>query len=508
MSIKIVIFSIFSVILLWTASAYSGENKSDNGDIERIYQAGLIYYNEGRFDKAIEEWEKVYKESKDYQGIVRQLAEAYKYAGIESYGQNKQGEAIGFWEKALVLDPNNKEIKEYIGRARGEEKALAAISGDKGNLVISEEPFPFQPGEVRTLAIPVEGESNEKNPAAELKSLADSVRNLSARIDQLQNERDATVDKSSPKIAELSGFVAADAFSEPDNEQLSFELNQVEIDLLREYSDWAKLRADLDYIADDSGDYGVDVEQAYVMLRLGHAPEWWFTFGKFNAPIGLERPDAPDMVTISHSLVYQYGRPVNIFGLMVASTFSPGVHWLAYIVNGWDRDFDTNDKKTLGAALHFDLDENARIGISLISGNEQDTAGSSRRTVLDMDLSIDPLPLWKCEAEFNHGIETDVISDGGDAGWNGLYVLNNFKFSEQLSMAMRFDYLDDKEGILTGFRQELKSLAAAPACTILDDIIAMLELKYDFSDHAVFNDDDGSMNDSRFTAGFRITGMF
>ena len=42
------------------------------------------------------------------------------------------------------------------------------------------------------------------------------------------------------------------------------------------------------------------------------------TFGKFNAPIGFELLDAPDMYQYSHSLVFSRGLPTNLTGAMLA----------------------------------------------------------------------------------------------------------------------------------------------------------------------------------------------
>lgn len=488
-----------------TVSVSAGDDKVQPVDIEQVYQAGVNHYDAGRFDKAIEEWESVFRISKDYKDIAQRLMAAYKYAGMELYGGNRQAEAIDIWEKALKLDPNNNEIKDYINRARGEEKALAVISGTKSDSTMQ---IPLQTGKVETLVIPVKQDTDGQVRSSELKALADSVNSLSNQVEKLRTARDSTKADYGLRSGRLSGYIAADAYNEPDNERWSFELNQVEVDLTKNFSDRALLRADLDYIPDDSGAYRADIEQAHVSARYGNSPEWWLTFGKFNAPVGSESPDASGLSTISHSLIYEYGRPVNVTGLMISSKLSPGFRWLAYVVNGWDRNFDVDNDKTFGAAMRFGLGGDSECGISMISGNEQDTISSSRRTVLDLDLSVNPLSSWGIKAEFNRGIETEAAPDSTDAEWIGLYVLSNLKIDDHYALAFRFDYLNDNEGVRTGYNQELKSIAAVPAFTIMDGVTAMVELKYDFSNRGVFSDADGSMNDSRFSAGFRITGLF
>ncbi len=61
----------------------------------------------------------------------------------------------------------------------------------------------------------------------------------------------------------------------------------------------------------DGDDWAEDLEQGYVAWRPGFASRWLLTFGKLNAPMGFELPDAPDMYQFSHALVFDLDLPLT-----------------------------------------------------------------------------------------------------------------------------------------------------------------------------------------------------
>ena len=56
------------------------------------------------------------------------LVNAYKYVGVELYGQNKLKEAVSVWKKAAQLQPNNDEIADYIRRTENEISKMQELS--------------------------------------------------------------------------------------------------------------------------------------------------------------------------------------------------------------------------------------------------------------------------------------------------------------------------------------------------------------------------------------------
>ena len=130
--------------------------------IEKHYFRGIDYYAEGKFKKAIEEWDEVlridpeHKGAKEYIDKARdkiasansrrekeklttrrpeeEKIEVYYKQGINYYLAGKFKEAISQWEEVLKMEPAHKGAREYMAKA-------------KERLKISEEEIGYSPYE-------------------------------------------------------------------------------------------------------------------------------------------------------------------------------------------------------------------------------------------------------------------------------------------------------------------------------------------------------------------------
>jgi len=311
-----------------------------------------------------------------------------------------------------------------------------------------------------------------------------------------------------PEGFSLSGFVDASNYSDMNARESSFGLDQVEVDIVKDFNGQASLRADVEYVSDGFGNFDLDLEQGFLSYTLGSNQPWTFTFGKFNAPIGFELLDAPDMYQYSHAIVFDNGLPTNLTGLMVATEFPAVVDWCVYLVNGWDVNSDNNKEKTFGTRVGFTPMENLNFGISAISGPEQDDNVSNRRTVVDLDLTFNPLPIWTLGGEVNFGSETKVLADGSDGTWSGFLLMSNVGLGDRWGITTRFDYFHDKDGLRTGTVQEWKAFCVSPSVSIIDGLGGLVEMRYDFSDQKVWTDSNGDPNDNLFTTAVEFTYSF
>jgi hypothetical protein len=105
-----------------------------------------------------------------------------------------------------------------------------------------------------------------------------------------------------------------------------FLVDQVEIDLSKEFGENIRVRADID-ASDLTGSVrrGGDVfeiEQAYVTWNLGagNGAEW--LVGKFNLPIGLEGVDRNENVFVTYTPGFQYLLPTNVIGTKIYWAFN------------------------------------------------------------------------------------------------------------------------------------------------------------------------------------------
>jgi tetratricopeptide (TPR) repeat protein len=476
------------------------------------YAAGKKLFDEGWLAEAIDKWERVARYMPAYQSVQDQLVTAYKYLGIELYGANKLQEAVEVWSKAMALAPGNEEIADYFKRAESELRRIEVAEDDQvadsGKVVTKNRPKP---------KVPDTGSYDSNRQGIDLTSKAlaamnDSLTAMQARLAKLEaeiggDEEGDVYTKSGADIT-LSGFVAAAAVVDHNSGETSFALDQVELDVEAHLDRRSFARVDLEYITDANGDLQADVEQGYAAYRFGSDLNWQVAFGKFNVPIGFEKIDPPEAYKYTSSLVFQYGRPVNMTGLLLTARLSDQLNWQVYIGNGWDLSTDINKDKTIGSRLGFAPTEQFKGGLSMITGAEQADNNSSRRTVWDLDLTFVPDKHLIVGGDITYGVETKALPDGSEGEWLGLMAMVSYLSDEGIGITGRLDYFDDSDGLRTSHVQRLKSMLVAPFIDLTDRLNAMFELRYDFSDENVFVDSDGAPEDFRIVSSVQLLYSF
>jgi tetratricopeptide (TPR) repeat protein len=105
-----------------TSSQDTKRPLSDNvrNEVEDLYRDGQVAFDKGMFEDAIESWERIELLDPDYSSVRQYLVEAYKYLGVEHYGNNELEQALALWRRATELMPGNQEILSYIRRTEAE----------------------------------------------------------------------------------------------------------------------------------------------------------------------------------------------------------------------------------------------------------------------------------------------------------------------------------------------------------------------------------------------------
>ncbi len=310
-------------------------------------------------------------------------------------------------------------------------------------------------------------------------------------------------------LVEISGFVDASYTYNNLDDLNTFGLDQVEIDLSRNLGDIGMLRADLEWVSDGEGGFTLDAEQGYVTLDLGlglgegNYPT--LTFGKFNAPIGFELLDAPDMYQYSHSLVFNNGLPTNLTGAMLSMDLGGGIDVVVHLTNGWDQNVDTNTNKMIGGRLGYSHDNMGGIGFSAMRGDHEDPilnpggevmviisnpnvydVIASNLTVYDIDLTLTPIPRLIIGGEYNNGKKELVVSDTV-LNWNGYMVMAHYRLTDLMGLTGRYDYFNTyssatlRSGRAKIFSTTRQALTIAPTFALTDGLGFLMELRRDFS---------------------------
>lgn len=292
----------------------------------------------------------------------------------------------------------------------------------------------------------------------------------------------------------ISGFVDTAYYNEPDSETSSFSLDQIEVDIEKTVEDVGGLRLDLQYLpGNETGDDYM--EQGYIWLDLGGIT---LTAGKFNAPIGFELLDPNDMYQYSHAMVFDYGLPTNLIGLMVSGDVGM-IDYAVYAVNGWDNNGDDNTDKTFGLRIGLTPMEGFNVGVSYITGAEG-AEEPATLTVIDVDLTITMIENLTIGGEYNMGTAEggSLANPGDDATWIAFLVMVNYAFTDKMAITLRYDAFIDEEGAVFGAGEEetRNAITVSPSYAIGDGFGVLAEYRLTTSDLEVYSDSDGNAKDS------------
>ena len=323
-------------------------------------------------------------------------------------------------------------------------------------------------------------------------------------------------------LVEVSGFVDASYTYSNIDDANTFGLDQVEIDLSKNLGGIGTLRADLEWVSDGEGGFTLDAEQGFVTLDLGlgrgegNYPT--LTFGKFNAPIGFELLDAPDMYQFSHALVFDNGLPTNLTGAMLSMDLGGGIDAVVHLSNGWDQNVDTNTDKMIGGRLGYSHEEMGGIGFSAMRGNEKGFVGNL--TVYDIDLTLTPNPRLIIGGEYNNG-RTDLEEINAENSWNGYMVMMHYSLTDVMGLTGRYDRFTREVSGVYGRRSGAQdhppgnlevtqqALTIAPTFALTDGLGFLMELRRDFSDDEIFGDPEtGALEKSMVNFAFEMTYSF
>jgi tetratricopeptide (TPR) repeat protein len=78
---------------------------------EAMFDSATAHYNKGDYDKAVEKYEQILNSGVHSSSVYYNLGNSY-------YKLNKIAPSIYYYEKALLLDPNDSEIKNNLAFAR------------------------------------------------------------------------------------------------------------------------------------------------------------------------------------------------------------------------------------------------------------------------------------------------------------------------------------------------------------------------------------------------------
>lgn len=298
----------------------------------------------------------------------------------------------------------------------------------------------------------------------------------------------------------MSGFGTASYSGDFDQRHPGFRVDQVELDATRAAGPQGSMRADLEWTSNGE-EWSAVVEQAWLSYQPKAITWLALTAGRFNAPIGYESLDAPDMLQITHALVFNFCTPANLTGVMAKCAIGSAADAKLYVANDWERNAENNAVPTFGGRVGGSRGPLSG-GVSAISGM-RDASQSARTTVFDVDFSYAPMPRLSLGGEMNYG----QVSDGGTHSWSGLLAVVHWQWRPDLGFTGRFDWLDDPDDLLVanGRVAERSEITGAAVVTLAPGMRAMAELRRDQAVDDLYRGHDGSMKRSRLSGALNVT---
>lgn len=319
--------------------------------------------------------------------------------------------------------------------------------------------------------------------------LLEKIQKLEKRVAELEGKgtQEVAVAKSSiPEKTldflgqtEISGFVSASYlydFSQHgattiagrgfDGRNNSFTLNKIKLTLDKPVTcsgeKWdAGFRADVIFGQDagliqsfNAGGPGTfnlgsngDLEQAFVQVNVPVGNGLIVKVGKMVTLMGVEVIEEVANPNWSAGNQFLYVENFTQTGALLSYKWNDKVDTQLAVFNGWDQLPDNNQDKSFMGRIGFAPDDKTTIGVIGYGGPEQTGNNSNKRYGADVVINRKLSDKLNSFVQLDYGKEEGVDATGGDSEWYaaGLWLI--YDFTEKCGVALRADYLSDKDGV-------------------------------------------------------------
>lgn len=277
-----------------------------------------------------------------------------------------------------------------------------------------------------------------------------------------------------------------------------------------------------------------------------------FKGGKFGTLIGYEVAQAPYNFNITRGNVYNRLQPITHVGILASTDLGNGFDVTLGLVNnpnyvgsiasgGLTPQIDGNDAKTFMGHVGYSA-ESWSASFNVLTGGDTFQNEEPNTTILDFILEATPIEGLTLVAnldyvlsdndsnEFNALSNPGGILDDDDPNAWGVALTGNYDWTERLSTALRYEFVDDDGNVFgcgtgTGvvpapaafYEKEcqIHSATGTVAYKLTNDLMIRGEVRYDdadikgFTDDSVYNDSDGpAADEDQVLIGFEAIYQF
>jgi hypothetical protein len=213
-----------------------------------------------------------------------------------------------------------------------------------------------------------------------------------------------------------------------------------------------KWRANLGLMAGNYVEYNLATEPDWAKFiyeaNAGYAFNTKFSIdaGVLSSHLGLESAISKDNWTLSRSLLAE-SSPYYETG--VKMNFTPNEKWTFSVLglNGWQHIKDNNSSLAVGTQIQFKPNEKWLFNSSTFLGNEKPDSSKLLRFFHNFYSTYAVSKRINMAIIFDYGIEEKQNADGTN-NWLGLLWQTQWKVSNKINAAIRYEYYKDRSGII------------------------------------------------------------
>jgi hypothetical protein len=356
---------------------------------------------------------------------------------------------------------------------------------------------------VGAFALPMAASAEEAKPAGP------AIPSLSQILDSSGISLNGYIDTAYSHLSGTGLFTSGTPDRVFDTEPNSFNLHQAAITIAKQpaegFGGLVNLTTGRDARIIHSFGAGTesqfDVTQAFA--QYAHGPLTVMA-GKYVTLAGAEVINSTANVNYSRSILFGYAIPFSHTGLRASYAANDKVTLYGGVNNGWDDVQDTNKAKTLELGLSITPLKSLVISAVDYAGTERvggltSTGPEGMRNILDLVATYTATDKLSFTLNYDYGSQdgaTTVTPNANDkAKWSGLAGYVTYLLTDTWRVAVRGEYLNDKDGYRTGVVQKWKEATVTLAYLPSKTMEFRGEVRADKSDQSSF-----------FTSGNGTTG--
>jgi len=253
-----------------------------------------------------------------------------------------------------------------------------------------------------------------------------------------------------------------------------------------------------------------DVVQAYMQYVTGPLT---VIGGKYVTLAGAEVIAPTGNTNFSRSLLF-FAEPMTHTGIRATYAVSDTLSVVAGINNGWNySSLSTSGSKTGELGLAWTPNKIFALTAQAYVGN--DPVFDAQRTLVDAVATYSATDALTLVLSYDWGKQKQHLAGDPDLDWNGAAFYTNYALNDQWRTSLRLEYLNDKEGFVSGLLdtpQKLKEVTLTFGYAPVKSLELRMEARYDKSDKATFvrtiDQDPISNPFANSQTGFALQGVF